>query len=56
MEDIIKNDIYNYNIFGTSGKYEMNTWTSSHVDMVNRIRSLGLWHNLKPYIDINRLM
>ncbi len=51
MEDIVKNDI-----FGTSGKYEMDIWTSNHVVMANHICGLGLWQNPKLCIKIDRLM
>ncbi len=56
MADIVKNDLYNYNVFGINGKHEMDASTSSHVIMANHIRGLGLWHSPKPHVDINRLM
>jgi hypothetical protein len=39
IEDIIANDLYNYLIFGTNDKYNMDVWTNSHVFMANCIWS-----------------
>jgi hypothetical protein len=42
IEDIITNDIYDYAIFVTSGKYCKAISTSNHVIMSSHICGLGL--------------
>jgi hypothetical protein len=44
MEDIVTNDIYNYDICVTSGKYHGTIWNFNHVIMANHICGLGLQH------------
>jgi hypothetical protein len=42
MEDIVKNGIYDYTIFVSSGKYHETIWTSNNVIMANHICDLEL--------------